>query len=162
MRGEASMPSVHLMVVFPPTPGSTLAMGQNQLWMPWPVLIASHTCSGEAAISICTSCLRIGSLVDSDGVGFDGFFASDHGIDAGEETESAARGSGFVVIFGGEAGDAVGEVLGERIAGLGGGEADVDLERECRDALAGFVGAATDDGEVADGARGEGDEVADG
>src|SRR5690348_10065984 len=93
----------------PPSRGSSSVRPMNQESMPGPVAMAAHTSSGVAWIS------SFSSISNSRGISLllvGG--AGDGGVQGDDDAVVAAAGRRLVVVAGHQAGDRVGQLLGER------------------------------------------------
>ena len=80
-------------------------------------------------------------------------------IGADKKFEAPATGGFFIVITRHQLRDGVGKLFGERMLIGGGGKADAGFEREGGEFLAGFFSAGAQYREVANRARGHGDQI---
>src|SRR5262245_6230129 len=152
------MPSPHeiqMVPFFPPSGAVARASGASHFASSVPSVTARKTSSGEASSSTVSSMSRVAWLMGYLG----GWFVSGFRVGERHDAMDASARRGRVVVLGGEPRDLARELLGERGTVGGAGEADLGLERERREPLAGLVGGAAHVRELADRARRDRDDV---
>src|SRR5687768_7138186 len=137
----------------PPTFGSTFAWKENQRSTSAPSLSAFHTASGGASIISSRSILRsvTGAVLI--------VVTGDLRVGAQEQPVRPPAGRVLVVVLRGQLRHRGGQLLGEGPPGLRRGEADLGLEAQGGELLAGARGAPDEHGHVPDRAGGDRHEV---